>query len=121
MMGGRPELPVQWNIPETEDQVEELFRAKRVQVIYKHSYSCSISIFAKNRIEADISSLSQKADFHFIDVRVNRPISNYIAHISDVYHESPQLLIVQDGKVLWNGSHNRVQTDPIKNTLNNMS
>lgn len=121
MMGGKPELPVQWNIPETENQIDELFQSNRIQVIYKHSFSCSISIFAKNRIEADIENLSNEADFHFVDVRINRSISNYVAEKSGVHHESPQLLIIRDGKVLWNGSHNRVQTEPIKNTLNKIS
>lgn len=117
-MGGGPELNEEWQLPETTNEVDKLFDpGSGSHVIYKHSYSCSVSIFAKTRVETVLEKFSAKAAFHFVDVRRNRPVSNYIAEKSGVRHESPQLLIIRDGNVVWHGSHHRVTAEAIGENL----
>lgn len=72
--------------------------------IFKHSTRCSISSMALNRLE--------KAEAHipvfFLDLLAHRDISNKIASHYQVEHESPQLLIIKDKKVVSNHTHHMI-------------
>lgn len=73
------------------------------QVIFKHSTRCSISSMAKNRLES--ASAPEGIDFHYLDLIANRELSNKIASDFHVHHESPQVLLIQDGECIYDESH----------------
>jgi bacillithiol system protein YtxJ len=50
----------------------------------------------------------------YIDVVGQRPISMALAEELNVWHESPQLILIQDGKVLSHTSHNGVNEDTVE-------
>lgn len=108
-----------WNIPETENDVEQIFdrSSEKPQLIYKHSNSCSICWFAKSEIEAASDSIMEKADLHFINVVRFRPISNLVSAKSGIIHQSPQVLIIQYEEVVWNASHGRIRAHAILEQL----
>jgi len=108
-----------WNIPESENDVEQIFdrSTEKPQLIYKHSNSCSICWFAKSEIEAASDSIMEMADLHFINVVRSRPISNLVSAKSGITHQSPQVLIIQNGKVVWNASHGRIRAHAILEQL----
>jgi len=83
----------------------------RPQVIFKHSTRCSISQMAKNRLEK--ATQSTGIDFHYFDLLNNRPLSNKIAEDFNVYHESPQVLIIKDAICIYDESHNGITIDEI--------
>lgn len=117
-ISGKTGLNENWNIPETTTSVEKLFEPEAgLHVVYKHSFSCGVSVFAKTRIERVLEELSGKATFHFIDVHANRPVSDYVAEASAVRHESPQLIILYNGDVYGHASHNQVQPDPVQEAV----
>ena len=119
LMGAGTELNALWNVPETTEEIDSLFmHGAGISIIYKHSYSCSVSVFAKSRVETILEHASPKATFYFVDVRQNRPVSNYIAEKSGIRHESPQLLIIQKGDVVWHGSHHQVTAEAVTGFLN---
>lgn len=115
MMSEKPELPDVWTIPETAEDIDGVFEPDSgLHIIYKHSYTCGTSIFAKTRVEQSFKNdLPENAHFYFVDVSTHRSVSNAIAERSGVRHESPQLIIIHEGKVLWHGSHNQVNSEPI--------
>lgn len=119
MMSGNPELSDEWTIPETVEEIDGFFEPDSgMHIIYKHSYSCGTSIFAKTRVEQTFKNdLPENVHFYFVDVRTHRPVSNAIAEKSGIMHESPQLIIINEGKVLWHGSHNQVTSEPISKFL----
>lgn len=85
-------------------------------VIFKHSTRCSISSVAKSR-------LSLKWDFnkelptYYLDLIKHRDISDLIAKKFDIMHESPQLLIIEKGKCIYNASHLGISVNNIKSFL----
>lgn len=85
------------------------------QVIFKHSSRCSISSMAKGRL--DRSSSPQNADFYFLDLISNRNISNQVAKDFNVYHESPQILIIKNGECVYDESHTSINMDEIKDQV----
>jgi bacillithiol system protein YtxJ len=76
-------------------------------LIFKHSTTCSISAAAKGKLERQWPDASLPADtpIYYLDLLKFRPISAQIAQEFGVQHESPQLLLIQDGKCSYNASH----------------
>jgi bacillithiol system protein YtxJ len=74
-------------------------------LIFKHSTRCSISSMALNRME----NANPPLQYHIVDVISNRPVSNKIAEVFSVHHESPQLLIIYKGECMYEASHLEIQ------------
>jgi bacillithiol system protein YtxJ len=73
------------------------------QVIFKHSTRCSISSVALQRLQK--VSQPSDIDFYFLDLIAYRSLSNKISEVFGIYHESPQVLVVRDGKCVYDESH----------------
>ncbi|MEX1212441.1 MAG: bacillithiol system redox-active protein YtxJ [Balneolaceae bacterium] len=100
-----PDSP--WNeLTSTDDVVAILQRSEeRIQLIYKHSETCGVCLISKEELEKVVDEIAPTADLHVVNVIVQRPVSLAIAHELDVRHESPQVILLKGGKVLWSGSH----------------
>jgi bacillithiol system protein YtxJ len=73
------------------------------QVIFKHSTRCSISAVALQRLQK--SQQPDSLDFYFLDLLAHRPLSNKVSEVFGVHHESPQVLLIKDGKCIFDESH----------------
>lgn len=87
------------------DEIKEKSKDKP-QVIFKHSTRCSISSMAKGRLER--ASAPDNMDFYYLDLITYRGVSNRIASLFNVYHESPQILVIKDGKCVYDESHGAI-------------
>ena len=76
-------------------------------LIFKHSTTCSISAAAKAKVERQWPEASLPADaaIYYLDLLRFRPLSGQIASEFGVEHQSPQLLLIQDGQVRYHASH----------------
>jgi len=101
---------IQLNSAEQIDQIINLSK-ERSQVIFKHSTRCSISSLAWNRIQK--SDGQNNMDFYFLDLISYRSLSNKIAEIFKVHHESPQVLVIKDGQCIFDESHLSISMDEI--------
>lgn len=81
------------------------------QVIFKHSTRCSVSKMVKNRLEKEDPPAN--ADFYYLDLIQFRNISNAIAEQFRVRHESPQIIIVKNGKEVYNEDHSSIHMQDI--------
>jgi bacillithiol system protein YtxJ len=88
-------------------QLAEISQAStgRLQMIFKHSTRCSISAAAKHRLEIASEALQREMDLHFLDLILHRDVSNEIATFFNTRHESPQVLLIDHGKVVFNVTH----------------
>jgi bacillithiol system protein YtxJ len=75
------------------------------QVVFKHSTRCSISSLAKSRLEKEMTSGDK---FYLLDLLQYRPVSNLIAADLGVTHESPQVLVIKDGRCIYHSSHSGI-------------
>jgi len=82
------------------------------QLIFKHSTRCSISGVAKNRLER--STPPDNVDFYFLDLIRNREISRKIAEEFEVFHESPQVLLIKNGECVYDESHSGINMKDIE-------
>jgi len=109
---------VNW-IPLTDlSQLDEIvtFSGKKPVVIFKHSTRCSISRFALKQFENEFD-LNDKVDAYFLDLLEHRDISNEIAVRFNVFHQSPQLLLIKSGKSVYDVSHSDIDAAQLKKQL----
>ena len=88
----------------------------RPVVIFKHSPTCGTSAQAFDELETYLHA-PDAVDVHMVDVLRSRPLSQAIAARFGVRHESPQLLLLVDGQMRWNGSHWRANSDQLREAL----
>ncbi len=94
-----------WIPLQTESQLEDI-KAKsagRPQLIFKHSTRCSTSALVKGRLER--AEKPEAIDFYYLDLINYRPISNKVADLFRIDHESPQVLLIRDGQCVYDESH----------------
>jgi len=98
-----------WINLEDLGQLNEIIIASEEKpvVIFKHSTRCSVSRMALKQFENEFN-LQGKMDAYFLDLIENRAISNEIASKFDVVHQSPQLLVIKNGKCIYNISHSEI-------------
>ena len=82
--------------------------ASKPQIIFKDSTTCGISAHAKYRLENGFNHLDGKADLNYLDLLSHRSISNLIAKELKVTHQSPQIIILKDKKVVYTSSHHAI-------------
>lgn len=94
-----------WIPLQTETQLQELRErsAGRPQLIFKHSTRCSTSAVVKGRLER--AEKPEAIDFYYLDLISHRPVSNKVADIFRIDHESPQVLLIRDGQCIYDESH----------------
>lgn len=75
-------------------------------IIFKHSTRCSISAMALDRLQRKYDGEAiGNAPMYFLDLISYRNVSNAIADEFGVLHQSPQILVVKDGKCIYDDSH----------------
>lgn len=88
------------------------------QLIFKHSTRCSISSAAKHRLELELDALGQRFNLYFLDLVLHREVSNGVANRFGAIHESPQVLVVEKGKVVINITHYDISAQRILSQAN---
>src|ERR1700733_2938567 len=102
-----------WISLSTETQLQQIIEHSfsKPQIIFKHSTRCSISSMAKNRLERNYQPIN--IDFYFLDLITCRQLSQKIAEVFTVAHQSPQVLLIKNGVCVYDESHEGINMDEI--------
>lgn len=88
---------------------------ERSVVIFKHSLTCPISAGA----------YEQMAEFEgevaLIEVQRARELSTEIENRLGVAHESPQVIVLRNGQVVWSASHFKITADAVTEAVRDAS
>ena len=106
-----------WQPLTQADQLLEIVResAEQPVLVFKHSTTCSISAMAKSKIERQWADAGlDDTKLYYLDLLSYRPISQELAQKFRVQHESPQLLLIQDGECTYHASHNGIRLSDVK-------
>lgn len=104
-----------WNYLEEitlDDVAEQSF--KKPVAIFKHSTRCSISRFVWNQFQKEYDIPNDKIELYFLDLLAHRSISDEVAQKFNVVHQSPQLIVIKDGKVVFSASHEDINANSLK-------
>ena len=95
------------------DEIDAISETKPV-VIFKHSTRCSISRFALKQFDAEFNYDDSQIDWYLLDLLNHRDISNEIAHRYEVMHQSPQIIVIKNKKVIYHDSHDGIDASDLK-------
>ena len=106
---------VNWNPLTSLADLDALSTASNEKpvLIFKHSTRCSISRMVLKQFEKDFS-LEDSITPYFLDLLNHRDVSNEIADRFNVYHQSPQLLVIKEGKSIFDASHESIDASDLK-------
>lgn len=106
-----------WKVLTEVSQLEEIddFSNEKTQLIFKHSTRCIISKMALQNFERSFNS--DNVDCYLLDLIKFREISNQIASRYQITHESPQLLVIKEGKVIYHESHEGINATEVERIL----
>lgn len=104
---------MKWLTLTTEAQLQDIVEKSlnQPQVIFKYSTRCSLSDMIKIRLEK--KPAPPGIDFYFLDLIAHRALSDKIARQFQVFHESPQILVIKNGECVYEESHLGIQMDEI--------
>jgi monothiol bacilliredoxin len=96
----------------------------RPVLLFKHSYTCGVSMEALDELVAHLNDRAARTflpHYAMVTVQTHRAVSNAIAQKLGVRHETPQALLVKDGRVVWSASHFRVTAAAVDDAIRTQS
>ncbi|HWR94877.1 MAG TPA: bacillithiol system redox-active protein YtxJ [Flavobacterium sp.] len=114
------ELKLNWKRLEKLEQLDSIPQLSNEKpiLIFKHSTRCVISKMALKQFENEFN-FGDRVEVYFLDLLNYREISNEIASRFDVYHQSPQLILIQNGKAIYDASHQEISANKLEVFLSN--
>jgi len=108
-----------WNSLTQIEQLDAIVAAsaEKPVVIFKHSTRCSISRMALKNFEREYNLEESEVAPYFLDLLQHRDISNEIAQKFQVIHQSPQLLLIKNGKSVYDVSHSEIDAEALKSKV----
>ena len=103
-------MKARFNEIKNTEELNELFEKSNDQaiVLFKHSTTCPISAGVYQEIS------NADADINLVIVQRARDVSEAIAKKTGIRHESPQALIIKNGKVVYHAAHYDVTADEVE-------
>lgn len=98
------------------ESVDELLRRSQEQplVIFKHSLTCSLSADAYEEMTRFQGRVV------LVPVQRARNLSREIENKTGIGHQSPQVIVLFRGQVVWNASHWEVRADTVVEALRSL-
>ncbi len=94
-------------------EFEELVESNEPFFLLKHSTTCPVSAAAYSQYQSFVEDPSFDKKGVYLAVQESRELSNHIAQITNIRHESPQVIYFTDGKAQWNESHWKITKDQL--------
>ncbi|MEB2783361.1 bacillithiol system redox-active protein YtxJ [Algoriphagus persicinus] len=97
-----------WNKLTEAGQIHEIktLSADKPVLIFKHSTRCSISSMSLDRLLRKWNDTdSEKVTPYFLDLITYRELSELVSREFQIPHESPQVLLIKSGDVIYDNSH----------------
>jgi bacillithiol system protein YtxJ len=105
-----------WIPLETEEQINQIKSQKETSVIFKHSTRCNISNMVLRFFEKEWKHMDG-VSIYYLDLLAYRELSSKVAEEFQVYHESPQILVIKNGECILDASHQDVSAQEIVEVL----
>lgn len=80
-------------------------------ILFKHSNSCMISSRARRQMD------KLEKPVAMVIVQKARGLSNEIESRFSLPHETPQVLVVRNGKLAWSASHFRITAEAVNRAV----
>lgn len=86
-------------------------------LIFKHSTRCGVSRMALKSFEREYDLNETSVDLYFLDILKYSAISNEVSVKFNVQHQSPQVIVLKNEKVIYQDSHYGISVKAIQKVL----
>ena len=109
------ESKIDWIDLSSLDQLEVITEAsyKKTIAIFKYSTRWGVSRMVLRKVEKNHAVSEYEPDWYFLDLIRYREVSNEVSSKFNVQHESPQLILVKNGEVIYHNSHSGIDMDVV--------
>lgn len=99
-------------------QLDEVFEAssEHPMWLFKHSLTCGVSSAAWSRFQKFAGRLDP-ASVAMVPIQDAREVSREISARTGVRHESPQVLLLENGQPVWHESHWNITGDSLEEAV----
>lgn len=91
------------------DAISETSKTKPV-AIFKHSTRCGISRMVLRQFESSYNIAEEAMDIYYLDLLSFRDVSDEVGYRFQVMHQSPQLIVIQNGIAVHHSSHHSISS-----------
>ncbi len=101
-------------------QLESLLTGpdQRPLLLFKHSRSCGTSAQAFDELVEHLDTQATTARYAVVTVQSHRDVSNAVSSTLGIRHETPQVLLIDDRRVVGSATHFRVTADAVTAAIN---
>ena len=92
------------------------FLERDLFLFIKHSLTCPISLAAFGEY-TKFTEVHQDIPTAYLAVQEARPLSNHVAEITGIKHESPQAILFHNGKPVWDASHQQITAEKLEKAV----
>lgn len=86
-------------------------------LLFKHSLSCPVSTWAFSEFNSYLERADPTVSYNLITVQTARKVSAEAASRLQIDHESPQAILVRNGRGVWNASHSSITASSIDEAI----
>jgi len=94
------------HIDELEAAIAE--SCERPILLFKHSRNCGVSCEALDELHAHVELAGGQAGYKLITVQSHRRLSEEAATRLGIRHQTPQAILLREGRPVWTASHFRI-------------
>ncbi|RZJ35379.1 MAG: bacillithiol system redox-active protein YtxJ [Flavobacterium sp.] len=115
----KQEMHIRWKSLTEVKQLEQLLTDsfEKPVFIFKHSTRCSISRMALRQFETHYHLGPEEADGYYLDLLEHRMVSDAVAARLEITHQSPQLILIRDGKCVFTESHGEIDAEDLEKRI----
>ena len=113
------ERKLPWIALTSVEQLNQLIKTthEKPVLLFKHSTRCGVSSMAMNSFENQWSTDDTLCDLYYLDLLQHRDVSNEIAELTGVQHQSPQVIVLKGDEIIYDASHSSIDARRIESSL----
>ena len=108
-----------WQKLTSVDQLDSIVEESKVTpvAIFKHSTRCGISSLVMRQFERAYDLNMDQMKLYYLDLLAFREVSDEVSNNFQVFHQSPQLIVVKNGVVVSHTSHHGINASELHNFI----
>jgi bacillithiol system protein YtxJ len=103
------------HIDELDAAIDE--SRERPVLLFKHSRTCGISCEALDELQAHAGASPVAAAYKIVTVQSHRSLSDEMSARLGIRHETPQAILLRDGRPVWSASHFRITAEQLAKVI----
>jgi len=115
----KPVATLPWVNVESVEQLNDILLSdsEKPKLLFKHSTRCGISSMVLRSFEGAWSSGNELCELYFIDLLRHRDVSNSVAELTGIIHQSPQAIVIKGKEIIYDATHSGIDGRKIESIL----